>query len=127
MTSVTVLSLIVTALVIGAVIVLAFWFFREATRQDCKAGQLEAQIAGQAAKIAELERQKSGKAHTYATAAGLEDATAVLLELLQRKQAEEAYTAARLNQLYEITGMIRKGPHAYDPDRPAGPRPKVQP
>lgn len=105
---------------------LAFWFFREAVRQDCKAGQLEAQIAGQAAKIAELEKQKGGKAHTYATAAGLEDATAVLLELLQRKQAEDAYTAARLAQAYEVIGQVRKGPHAYDPDRPAGPRPKVQ-
>lgn len=122
----TVIALFIIALFVGALIVLALWFFREASRQECKAADLEAQIAGQAARIAELEKQKGGKAHTYATAAGLEDATAVLLELLQRKQAEDAYTAARLEQVYKITGIIRQGPYAYDPDRPAGPRPKVQ-
>lgn len=72
------------------------------------------------ASVLELEAQLKRRRHTYATADGLEDALAVVIELLLRREAEEAYTQARLGQLQEILGMIRAGPLEYDAERPNG-------
>ncbi len=60
------------------------------------------------------------KRHTYSTAAGLEDAIAVLIDIRTRRHAEDI----RLSQATEILRQVRSGPQNYDQDRPAGKRPE---
>ena len=66
------------------------------------------------------------KRHTHRTAAGLEDALAVTLDLIREYENMEKFTLARLHQLEEILGEVRQGPYEYDPDRPAGERPVIK-
>lgn len=70
-------------------------------------------------RIAALEARQP-KEHSYATRDGLDDATAVLMDVLLDIEAWEA----RLKQAKAILGTVRKGPQAYDGDQPAGKRPK---
>lgn len=70
------------------------------------------------ARLAELEN--GPKRHTHATTAGLEDALAVTIDVLQEYHLSRAYTEARLKQLNEILGMVRAGPQAYDAEQPSG-------
>jgi hypothetical protein len=58
--------------------------------------------------------------HTYPTADGLEDATAIAIETLLEEQAQAAYRAARIEQLRQVLGKVREGPLAYDGERPNG-------
>lgn len=58
------------------------------------------------------------KRHTMSTVAGIEDALAVLYDLLVQQEVEER----RMKQLHEVLSTLREGPHAYDPERPAGRR-----
>jgi len=60
--------------------------------------------------------------HTHRTAAGIEDATAVLLDA----QTELEILALRVNRALGILRELREGPHAYEPDRPAGRRLRVR-
>lgn len=60
------------------------------------------------------------KRHTHRTAAGIEDAIAVVLDL----QTDLACLAGRVSTALEILRSVRAGPYAYDPERPAGERPK---
>lgn len=66
----------------------------------------------------ELRDQIAKRRHTYPTAEGLEDAVAVVIELILRWEAEQEYGRARLGQLQDILGMIRSGPLEYDTERP---------
>jgi hypothetical protein len=59
--------------------------------------------------------------HTHSTLAGLEDAIAIVLDLLLSQGLNE-YVRYSLNDLQEILSKIREGPNAYDIDRPAGER-----
>lgn len=76
-------------------------------------GRLEGQVH-------ELREQVKRQRHTYATNDGIEDATAILIELILKDQAERQYTETRLNQAREILGMVRQGPQEYDRERPNG-------
>ena len=72
------------------------------------------------------ERRELPKRHTYATTAGLEDLTAVLLDIKLRRAAENTRRQAediRLDQALDIARLVRQGPKEYPIDRPAGPRP----
>jgi len=68
--------------------------------------------------IEELRDQLKRRRHSYATQDGLDDAQAVLIDLLLRDQAEARYREARLGQLSEILGLVRAGPQKYDGERP---------
>ena len=83
-------------------------------------------------RLDELEAVVDKRRHTHPTTAGIEDATAVFVELARREedewlrlQAEAKYRHDRLRQGYEILGRVREGPLAYDAERPADrpPRP----
>jgi hypothetical protein len=77
-------------------------------------------------RIEALEQGVVRKAHTYSTAAGLEDALAVNLDLVRfanELELEAETLKRRAVQQAEILKMVRQGPHAYDEDRPAGKRP----
>jgi len=58
------------------------------------------------------------EAHSHRTVAGIEDATAVVIDLLFEVEAEHA----RLESLRQILGAVRQGPYNYDPERPCGKR-----
>lgn len=57
--------------------------------------------------------------HTTRTIAGLEDATAIALDILLQTRAQEE----RLKRLLCILGELRQGPEEYKADQPAGLRP----
>lgn len=62
----------------------------------------------------------------HRTAAGVEDALAVNLDLVRQAnemELELAAIRARAAQQAEILRLVREGPAAYDPERPAGRRP----
>jgi hypothetical protein len=74
--------------------------------------------------IAEIKRPL--KRQTYSTLAGLEDATAIIIDFqahLNTDQARINAELARLNATMDILTTLRQGPHSYNPDRPAGNRP----
>ena len=58
--------------------------------------------------------------HTYSTIACMEDAIAVILD----SEFEMSALQARLTKARQILGAGRTSPHSYDPDQPAGRRPK---
>lgn len=62
------------------------------------------------------KRQSNQKRHTHRTAAGIEDAMAALMDV----ERELETLSIRVGQAMEILKSVRVGPHAYDPDRPAG-------
>lgn len=63
--------------------------------------------------------------HTNPTAAGLEDALAISVDVLLEVEQELQYLEARIAQLQEVLQILRSGPYAYDQDRPAGPKIRV--
>lgn len=76
-------------------------------------------------RVKELEDCKT-KRLPYNTAAGVEDAQAVGIDLLMQAQEMQVQAQAlelRAKQQMEILGLVRQGPEAYDPERPAGRRP----
>jgi type IV secretory pathway TrbL component len=93
-----------------------------AAEQASKAA-LEAENKALATRVTALESQNKApaqKRHSHSTTAGLEDALAVTIDLLNKQKADQARTA----QLLSILQQVREGPSAYDPDRPAGHRPE---
>ena len=62
----------------------------------------------------------------YNTAAGIEDAIAVALDLVRAQKQiklDASMMELRTGQIEEILKILIEGPDAYDPERPAGPRP----
>lgn len=68
------------------------------------------------------EKPKPQVRHTHKTAAGLEDAIAVLLDALRHIFSNPKYAASRIAKAIEILRITRRSPNSYDPNRPAGPR-----
>lgn len=100
-------GLLILGLVIG---VLGAWLFQTLTA-------LEKRVKG-------LEDCKH-KRLPYNTAAGLEDALAVTLDLLRHSaeiDLEQSALQKRAETLSSILKQVRGGPDAYDPEKPAGPR-----
>ena len=81
-------------------------------RQIIKLGH---QTAYSETKIRVLE-DCNNKRLNHKTAAAIEDAIAVLLDV----QREEDYLSCRRKQLHEIMKMARTNPSSYDEDRPNG-------
>jgi hypothetical protein len=69
-----------------------------------------------------LRSSGSPRRHTHRTAAGIEDALAVLLDT----QQELEILRLRLDRALTILRDVRAGPHAYDPEKPAGLRLRIK-
>lgn len=100
-TTLLIILIVIIALLGGALAVVLLWY----------------QFENIKSRLTELE-QHMPKRHTHRTIGGLEDAKAVAIDLLFYAQAQYI----RLQQLDEILDLVRKSPHSYDPDRPAGRR-----
>lgn len=68
------------------------------------------------------KKDKKQIRHTHNTAAGLEDAIAVLLDVIHVIRETLQYAEARIRKALEILKITRRGPHSYDAEKPAGPR-----
>lgn len=99
------------------VAIAAFAFYKLGRYQENVEMRLQA-LEKQAAELKARQEQPKQKAHSYSTLAGIEDATAVVIDLVEESRALEA----RLETLRGILGLVRQGPHAYNADRPAGRR-----
>ncbi len=71
----------------------------------------------------EIIRTAGPKRHTHATAAGLEDALGIAIDVLEEYASSQRYTEARLRQLHSALQKVREGPHAYQSDSPSNKRP----
>lgn len=91
------LGVLLTALMAGV--------SREVGRMRSEGGELRAQVEELGRKIEEQERRR----HSHRTIAGLEDATAVLIDA----EIEAEALAARLRTAHRIIGKTREGPEAY--------------
>lgn len=64
--------------------------------------------------------------HTHATAAAFEDAIAIMNDIIMTLGDTLEYTQQRAESALEVLRTARKGPHAYDPERPSGKRMKIR-
>jgi hypothetical protein len=55
----------------------------------------------------------------YPTQAGLEDAIAIVIEVLDQHQAQKAFDDTRLNQLADRLRQVRSNPQGYDVNQPS--------
>lgn len=110
MTDIWIVALGVGLLVIGAGALAAAFYLL---------GRIHAGLMGLEARVSQLEQLRP-KDHTHRTKAGLEDAMAIAMDLLRDMDADKA----RLDMLWKTLQAVRSGPHAYDPDKPAGVRPR---
>ena len=60
--------------------------------------------------------------HTHSVAAGLEDALAVVLDVLFEMESSLLFSSSRLRRLMTILKTLRSGPYAYNQEDEAGPR-----
>lgn len=72
----------------------------------------------------EILENNQPKNHTHSTNAAIEDSLAVAADILISEDQQREYASARINQLVKILQQVKKSPYSYDPDRPAGERPK---
>jgi hypothetical protein len=108
------------ALVAGVLFSLA----KDRAERQAVADQLTQAKAEREALYRQIDELKAAgpKRHTYSTTAGLEDALAIAIDVITEYDASRKYTEARISQLRDALAKVREGPHAYDPDKPAGKR-----
>ncbi len=85
------------------------------------AGGIKAEIKDHRRRIKKLEDSANNDGRVknpHLTNAGIEDAIAVLLDVLQNREVEDL----RLKRASEILRQIRSNPGAYNEDRPNGKR-----
>lgn len=79
--------------------------------------QLEEDVKGQKEKQtkqeAELQALRDRRRLPHAAADGLEDAIAIVLDVLQEEEATRAYREARVGQLHHVLKQIRQEPAKY--------------
>jgi hypothetical protein len=76
----------------------------------------------------ETADQNGSKRHTHRTSAGIEDAIAIALDYIgyaDDLEMEATAVRQRTEKLQSVLMVLREGPHAYDPDKPAGKRPEA--
>ena len=61
--------------------------------------------------------------HTHSTTAGIEDALAACIDILNECEQSQAFIEGRSHQLHQILMQVREGPNAYDKNKPAGAKP----
>jgi len=73
-------------------------------------------------KVAELSEIANRRKLPYPALAGLEDAIALVIDIINSDEAAQAYRSTRILQLTERLKQVRSDPQHYDinqPDRPA--------
>jgi hypothetical protein len=75
-------------------------------------------IEGLEKKIEELSAIAGRRKLPYPAQAGLEDAIAIAIELLDQHQAQRAYDETRIGQLAERLRQVRSDPQHYDANQP---------
>ncbi len=72
--------------------------------------------------------QRVGKQlrHTHNTAAALEDVISIQWDIINTLADTLEFARQRAESAVEALKMARKGPHSYDPDRPAGRRYEIR-
>ncbi len=135
----SVIGLVFVAFVLGAGTVGVVWFFHAFDSLETQIVDLTGRVEDLTgencelkSQVADLERSRIRR-HTDRTAAGLMDLRVTTGDVVQmaveaRTMLDQArasldYIYARAESTAEITNMLSQGPQAYDPDRPAGPRP----
>lgn len=63
------------------------------------------------------------KRHTMSTLAGIEDALAIQVDIMNEMVQHQQYMDAMMLRLLHTLQTVRTGPNNYDPDTPAGRRP----
>lgn len=118
-------GLFLLTVALGAVITLAVIALRAVEAQARQTAAQAEKIRDQAAELENLKKQLDRRAHTYSTAAGLEDAIAIDLDLALNAARTLQYIETRSGQLRDVLAILRQSPHSYDANRPAGRRPEV--
>lgn len=85
------------------------WFFVYA-KDNIKAQQESDEYRR---RLEKLEDEHLPKRHTHPTANGIEDATAVLIDLVMREEMNAEFRSSRYETAMRILGKVRKGPYAY--------------
>ena len=72
---------------------------------------------------AEQTVTQNQKRHTMRTLAGIEDALAIMVDLMNEIVQHQQYMDAQMLRLQHVLQTLRAGPNEYDPDEPCGRRP----
>jgi len=68
--------------------------------------------------VAELKDIADRRRLPYPAQAGIEDAIAIALDIINEQEAVHAYTDTRINQLTERLRQVRSTPQSYDTNQP---------
>jgi hypothetical protein len=126
-----VVSIIVLALVlglIGSILVIALenitrhiWQDQETARKE--RNDLSGRIIELEKEVIEL-KEAGPKRHTHSTLAGIEDALAIAIDVLNEYAESQRFAQVRMTQLQNVLKTVRSDPNGYDQDKPAGLRPE---
>lgn len=68
--------------------------------------------------IAELNEIANRRKLPYPAQAGLEDAIAIVIDVINNDEAADAYRQTRINQLIDRLKQVRSNPQGYDINQP---------
>lgn len=114
------LLLILTLILLLAAVITAFFLGRWIERNRIERQDLQRQVNELRLQVENLSERLNGRHLSNRAIAGVEDATAIAVDLVFEVQAMEA----RLGNLRQVLGILRNTPEKYDPDRPCGRREK---
>lgn len=107
-----IILLIAATITAAAAYCLGRWV--ESSKRDRQ--EMQAQVAELTAQVANLSERLNGRHLSNRAIAGVEDATAILIDL----EVENQIVNARLSNLRDVLSVLRNKPHEYNPDRPSG-------
>jgi hypothetical protein len=111
------LLIILLILLIAATIV-AFFLGRWVESNKLQRQDMQRQLNEMQAQVENLGERLNGRHLSNRAVAGIEDATAIAIDLVFEVQTMEA----RLGNLRQVLGILRNQPEKYDPEREAGKR-----
>lgn len=109
--------LLIVILIAATITVIAAYFLgRQVERNRQERNQMQSQIAELSTQVANLSERLNGRHLSNRAIAGVEDATAIAIDLVFTTQELEA----RLGNLRTVLGILRNTPEKYDSDRQSG-------
>lgn len=96
----------------------AYFIGRQVEHNRMQREDLQRQVNELRAQVENLQERLNGRHLSNRAIAGVEDATAIAVDMAFELSAVEA----RLGNLRQVLGILRNTPEKYDPDRPAGRR-----
>lgn len=99
-------------------IVAAFFIGRQVESTKRERMEMQNQISELQIQITNMNERLNGRHLSNRAIAGVEDATAIAIDLAFELQAMEA----RLGNLRQVLGILRNTPEKYDPERSCGRR-----